>query len=46
MPVVDGLSFDSIDEAEANWLKRDFEEKKVWAVVKTMNGDMALVPDC
>jgi hypothetical protein len=43
-PVVDGLSFDSIDEAEASWLERDFEEREVWEVVKAMNGDKALGP--
>jgi hypothetical protein len=38
-PVVDGLFFDSIDEAKASCLERDFEEMKVWEVVKAMNGD-------
>jgi predicted aconitase len=40
--VVDGLSFDSIDEAEASWLEKDFEEGEV---VKVMNGDNALGPN-
>jgi hypothetical protein len=29
MPVVDGLSFDSIDEAEASWLMGEFEEEEL-----------------
>jgi hypothetical protein len=32
----------SIDEAEASWLERDFEEREVWAVVIAMNGERAL----
>jgi predicted aconitase len=40
--VVDGLSFDSIDEAEASWLEKDFEEGEV---VKVLNGDNALGPN-
>jgi hypothetical protein len=43
--VVDGLSFDSIDEVEASWLEREFEEREVWEVVKAMNGDKASGPD-
>jgi hypothetical protein len=39
--MVDGLSFDSIDEVAASWLEKDFEEREVWEVVKTMNGDKA-----
>jgi hypothetical protein len=42
---VDGLSFDSIAEAEARWLKRDFEEEEVRGVVKAMNGNKAPNPD-
>jgi hypothetical protein len=38
-PVVNDLSFDSIDDVAASWLERDFEEKEVWEVVKAMNGD-------
>jgi hypothetical protein len=38
-PLLDGLSFDSIDEVEASWLERNFEEKEVMEVVKAMNGD-------
>jgi hypothetical protein len=37
--LVDGLSFDSIDEAEASWLEREFEKREVLKVVKAMNGD-------
>jgi hypothetical protein len=37
--MVDGLSFDSIDEVDASWLEREFEEREVWGVVKAMNGD-------
>jgi hypothetical protein len=43
--MVDGLSFDSIDEVEASWLEREFEEMEVWEVVKAMNGDKASGPD-
>jgi hypothetical protein len=28
-PLVDGLSFDSIEETEANWLERGFEVEEV-----------------
>jgi hypothetical protein len=38
-PVMDDVSFDSIDEVAASWLERDFEENEVWEVVKAMNGD-------
>jgi hypothetical protein len=41
---VDSLSFDSIDETEARWLDRDFEEREVWEVVRAMNSDKALGP--
>jgi hypothetical protein len=41
-PLLDNLSFDSIDEAKASWLKRDFEEGEVLEVVKVMNGDKVL----
>jgi hypothetical protein len=44
-PLVDDLSFDSIDEVVASWLERDSEEKDVWEVVKAMNGDKAFGPD-
>jgi hypothetical protein len=37
--VVDDLSFDFIDEVEASWLQREFEEREVWEVVKGLNGD-------
>ena len=42
---MDGHSFDSIDEAQASWLERDFEEREVWQVVKAMNGDKASGPN-
>lgn len=42
---MDGLSFDSIDEAEASWLEGDSEEREVWEVVKAKNGDKAPSPD-
>jgi hypothetical protein len=41
-PLLDNLSFDSIDEAKASWLKRDFEEGEVLEVVKVMNDDKVL----
>lgn len=43
--LVDGLSFDSIDEIEASWLEREFEEEEVRKVVKAINGNKALGPD-
>jgi hypothetical protein len=39
-PLVDGISFDSILESEANWLERDFEEE-VRKVVSVMVEDKA-----
>jgi hypothetical protein len=33
---MDGLSFDSINEAEVSSLEREFED---WEVVKAMTGD-------
>jgi len=44
-PMVDGLSFLSIDADESIWLEREFEEKEVWDVVKDLNGDKVLRPD-
>jgi hypothetical protein len=44
-PLLDGLSFYSIDEAETSWLERDFEEREVLEVVKAMNGNKMLGPD-
>ncbi len=43
-PMVDGLSFLSIDEDESIWLERDFEEE-VWDVIRELNGDKAPGPD-
>jgi hypothetical protein len=43
---LDGLSFDSIDEAKANWLERDLKEGVVLEVVKAMNVDKAPGHDC
>jgi hypothetical protein len=40
-PLLDGLFFDSIGEAESIWLERRFEERKVLEVVKVINGDKA-----
>ena len=40
-PLLDGLFFDSIGEAESIWLERRFEVRKVLEVVKVMNGDKA-----
>jgi hypothetical protein len=42
---MDGLSFDSILEAEAEWLEREFTEEEVKKVVKSMVGDKAPDPD-
>jgi hypothetical protein len=44
-PMVDGLSFDSILEFEAIWLKRVFEEEEIRKVVSAMNGDKASGPN-
>jgi hypothetical protein len=41
-PLVDDLSFDSIDDVEASWLEREIEE---WEVVKAINGDKASGPN-
>lgn len=38
---MDDLSFASVEEVEANWLERDFEEEEVRRVVRAMNGDKA-----
>jgi hypothetical protein len=43
---VDSLFLDSIDEAEASWLERNFEELEVLEVVKAMSGDKAPGPGC
>jgi len=40
-PLLDGLSLDSIGEAESICLERGFEEREVLEVVKEMNGDQA-----
>jgi hypothetical protein len=37
---------DSIDEAEASCLARDLEKEEVKEVVKAMNGDKVLGPNC
>jgi hypothetical protein len=44
-PRVDGLSFQSIDANESTWLKMEFEEQKVWEMVRGLNGDKAPGPD-
>jgi len=44
-PLLDGHSFDSINEAEASWLEREFVEREVLEVVKAMNGDKVSSPD-
>jgi hypothetical protein len=41
-PKLDGLNFNSIDDDEALWLERAFEESEVLKVVKTLNSDKAL----
>lgn len=35
------FSFHSIDEIEARWLEREFEEREAWEVVKAKNGGKA-----
>jgi hypothetical protein len=44
-PTVDGISFDSILESVASWLKRAYKEEEVRKVVSTMIGDKAPGPD-
>jgi len=44
-PMVDGISFSSIDADECLWLEQDFEEQEVWEVVREMNGDKTPGPD-
>jgi hypothetical protein len=41
-PKMDGLTFNSVDDDEALWLERTFEESEVLDVVKALNGDKAL----
>lgn len=38
-PKLDGLSFDYINEVEAIWLERAFEEEELLVTVKAMNSD-------
>jgi hypothetical protein len=40
-PKLNGLAFDSIDEEDASWLERLFEESEVLEVVKGMNSEKA-----
>jgi hypothetical protein len=42
---LDDLSFDSMDEVEAIWLERAFEEEEVFEVVKAMNSEKATDPN-
>jgi flavodoxin len=42
-PLLDDLSFESIGEAEATWLEREFEEMEALEVVKAMNGDNSVL---
>jgi hypothetical protein len=44
-PKLDDLSFDSMDEVEAIWLERAFEEEEVFEVVKAMNSEKATDPN-
>ena len=44
-PLLDGLSFSSIDEEDSLVLDRSFTEEEVWEVVKVMAGDKAPGPD-
>lgn len=44
-PLLDDLSFESIGEAEATWLEREFEEMEALEVVKAINGDKAVGPN-
>ena len=39
---MDGLTFNSVDDDEALWLERTFEESEVLEVVKVLNGDKVL----
>ncbi|XP_035551741.1 uncharacterized protein LOC108989210 [Juglans regia] len=44
-PKLDGMFFDSIDEASADWLERAFEEDEVLDVVRGMARDKGSGPD-
>lgn len=44
-PKLDGLTFHSIVEEEANWLERHFEEPEMLELTKGMNSDKAPDPD-
>lgn len=40
---MDGLQFETLFEAQARGLERQFEEKEIWDAVHSMNGDKAPV---
>jgi hypothetical protein len=42
---LDSLALDSIDEEEATWLERPFEESEILEVVRGMINDKASSPD-
>uniref|UniRef100_A0A2N9EUU7 Reverse transcriptase domain-containing protein n=1 Tax=Fagus sylvatica TaxID=28930 RepID=A0A2N9EUU7_FAGSY len=44
-PLLDGVAFSSIDEADRDMLDRSFTEDEVWGVVRNMAGDKAPGPD-
>ncbi|XP_040989014.1 uncharacterized protein LOC121236643 [Juglans microcarpa x Juglans regia] len=44
-PKLDSLAFDSIEQLDAEWLEREFEEEEILDVVKGMDKDKAPGPD-
>ena len=44
-PLLDGIQFSALDEEEAAWLERPFEEEEISNVVMAFNGDKALGPE-
>lgn len=42
---LDGLTFNYVEDDEALWLERAFEESDVQEVLKVLNDDKALGPD-
>ena len=40
-PMLDGINFNSLDEEEAAWLERPFDEEEIFEVVIAFNGDKA-----
>ena len=44
-PLLDGLDFTPLEDADAVWLERQFDEDEIFEVIKGFNGDKAPGPD-